>query len=103
MAFVDYGSEDTKKEDGPDLQNQQWKIYYDVTADGKLHQKYKIKSPKNKKYPKEEGVPNPYQTHFKDKVTQIRMDRIVEPEAKFLSARRVSATLADNIVSKFLP
>ena len=48
MAFVDYGSEDTKKEDGPDLQNQHWKLYYDVTDDGKLHEKYKIKSPKKK-------------------------------------------------------
>jgi hypothetical protein len=103
LAFVDYGSEDRKKADGPDLQNQNWKLYYDVTDDGKLHEKYKIKSPKNKKYPKGEGVPNPYQTHFKDKVTQFRMDRIVQPEAKFLSARRVSANLADDIVSKYSP
>ena len=102
LAFVDYGSEDRKKEDGPDLENQHWKIYYDVTDDGKLHKKYKIKSPKGKKYPEEKEVPNPYKTHFKDKVTQFRMDRIVQPEAKFLSVRRVSAAFVDDILSKFL-
>lgn len=103
LAFVDYGSEDRKKEDGPDLENQHWKIYYDVTDDGKLHKKYEIKSPKGKKYPEEKEVPNPYKTHFKDKVTQFRMDRIVQPEAKFLSVRRVSAAFVDDILSKFLP
>jgi hypothetical protein len=57
LAFVDYGSEDRKKEDGPDVENQHWKIYYDVLDDGKLHKKYKIKSPKGKKYPEEKRSP----------------------------------------------
>lgn len=102
LAFVDYGSEDRKREDGPDLERQNWKIYYDVTDDGELDKKYEIKSPKGKNYPNEEGVPEPYKTHFKDKVTQFRMDRIVKPEAKFLSARSVSAVLIDDVVSKHL-
>jgi len=67
-----------------------------------LDKKYEIKSPKGKNYPNEEGVPEPYKTHFKDKVTQFRMDRIVKPEAKFLSARSVSAVLIDDVVSKHL-
>ena len=105
LAFVDYGSEDMSKEDGPDLENQNWKLYYDVTDDGILHKEYKIKNPKGKNYSNEEGVPEPFKTHFTDKVTQFRMDRIVQPEAKFLSARRVSVEFSniDEIIKLYLP
>ncbi|HKQ22778.1 MAG TPA: hypothetical protein VJS91_12105 [Nitrososphaeraceae archaeon] len=98
LAFVDYGSEDREKNDGPDLENQKWKLYFDVTDDGELHKKYKIKSPKGKNYPDEKEVSDPYKTHFKDKVTQFRMDRIVQPEAKFLSVRSISTSTIDDIL-----
>ena len=101
LAFVDYGSEVRKKEEGPELENQQWKLYFDVTDDGKLHKKYEIKSPKGKKYQDEKRVSEPYKTHFKDLVTQFRMDRIVQPEAKFLSIRSISAGLIDDILKKY--
>lgn len=101
LAFVDYGSEDRKKEDGPELESQQWKLYFDVTDNGKLHQKYKIKSPNGKTYQNEKAVSEPFKTHFKDLVTQFRMDRIVQPEAKFLSIRSISVGPIGEILKKF--
>lgn len=101
LAFVDYGSEERKMAEGPDLGNQHWKLYFDVIDDGKLDEKYKIKSPNGKKYPKEKGVPDPYKTHFKDKVTQFRMDRIVRPEARFLSVREITTLDIEDVLGKY--
>lgn len=101
LAFVDYGSEERKRAEGPDLEKQHWKLYFDVIDDGKLDEKYKIKSPNGKKYSHEKGVSDPYKTHFKDKVTQFRMDRIVQPEARFLSVRGISAAVIEDVLSKF--
>jgi hypothetical protein len=104
LALVDYGSEvRNKKEDGPDLEKQDWRIYYDVTDDGKLHEKFEISN--EKEYKADEQIRNPFKTHFTNKVTQFRMDRIVEPEAKFLSARRISVESIDidEIIKLYLP
>jgi hypothetical protein len=101
LAFVDYGSQGKSKEEGPDPSLQNWKIYYDVTDDGKLHEKHNIKTPKDRpEYKNYKDVREPFKTHWGEKAIQFRMDRIIEPEAKFLSARRVSAALVDDIVSK---
>ena len=54
-----------------------------------------------KKYQDEKRVSEPYKTHFKDLVTQFRMDRIVQPEAKFLSIRSISVGLIDDILKKY--
>lgn len=98
IALIDYGSENRSKEDGPDLTLQNWKVYYDITDDGKLvDQKFHLNiDPKFK-----DDVKKPWKTHFGVKLIQFRMDRIVEPEAKFLSARRVAVTTAsiDSIVN----
>jgi hypothetical protein len=103
LALVDYGSEDRSKEDRPDLEKQDWKIYYDVTDDGRLDEKFEISN--EKKYKNDEQIRNPFKTHFTDKVTQFRMDRIIKPEAKFLSARRVSVESVDidEIIKLYLP
>jgi hypothetical protein len=92
MALVDYGSEDVEQDDGPNLDNQQWKVYYDVTDDGELDEKFDIS---NKKDYKGE-VKKPWKQHFGNQLTQFRMDRIVNPEARFLSVRRIAAS-ADSI------
>jgi hypothetical protein len=91
---VDYGSEDRSKDEGPDLTRQKWKIYYDVTDDGHLDKKYKISNKKNYKG----EVSKPWKTHFEDKIIQFRMDRIVKPVAKFMSARSISADSVDEII-----
>ena len=65
-------------------------MYFDVTDNGKLHKIYEIKGPKGKIYQKEKDASEPFKTHFKDLVTQFRMDRIVRPDAKFLSIRSIS-------------
>ena len=107
LAFVDYGSKDRSKADGPDLVKQDWEIYYDVTDDGKLHEKFNVKTPKDRpEYGDFPEIREPFKTHSFAKVTQIRMDRILEPEAKFLSARMVktvSAEVIKDIVKKHLP
>lgn len=97
LAFVDYGSENNNKENDPNLEEQNWKIYYDVTDDGKLHERFKISNEDD--YIADEKIRNPFKTHFGDKVIQFRMDRIIKPEARFLSARRVSAVNVDNILN----
>lgn len=105
LALVDYGSEDRSKEDGPDLEKQDWKIYYDVTDDGKLDERddIDINNSDRIKYKKEPEVRSTWREHFHDKVTQFRMDRIIRPEAKFLSARRVSAESMDDVIGAYLP
>lgn len=90
LAFVDYGSEGMSKQVGPDLKQQNWKLYYDVTDDGKLDEKYDID--KKDDYKKDKKIREPFKTHWGEKAIQFRMDRILIPEAKFLSARRVSVT-----------
>lgn len=96
LAFVDYGSEGISKEVGPDLKLQNWKLYYDVTDDGKLDEKVPIDH--RDEYKNKKEVKEPFKTHWGEKAVQFRMDRILVPEAKFLSARRISAALVDDIV-----
>jgi hypothetical protein len=97
LSLIDYGSEGRSKEDGPDLNLQNWKVYYDVSDDGKLHERYDISNESDYKG----EVRKPWKRHFAAKLTQFRMDRIVGPEARFLSARRVavSAESIDDIVN----
>lgn len=86
VALIDYGSENRDKGQGPDLDNQQWKVYYDVTDDGKLDEIFEISNKDDYKG----DVKKPFKKHFGNKLTQFRMDRIVDPQARFLSARRIA-------------
>jgi hypothetical protein len=95
IALIDYGSENRGKEEGPDLTLQNWKVYYDITDDGKLDQKFGLSIGGEFKG----EVKKPWKSHFGVKLIQFRMDRIVGPEARFLSARRISAALVDDIVN----
>jgi hypothetical protein len=102
LAFVDYGSEGTSKENGPDLSLQKWKLYYDVTDDGKLADKFEIDH--EQEYKAKSDVREPFTKHHPEdvakKTIQFRMDRIVEPVAKFLSARRLLTTSNVNDIIK---
>jgi len=101
IALIDYGSENRSIGEGPDPNLQIWKVYYDVTDDGNLDEKYDISDEENYKG----EVKKPWKSHFGDKRTQYRMDRIVEPEARFLSARRVAVTTGSiyDILNPYLP
>lgn len=105
LAFIDYGSEDRSKDEGPDVNMQKWKIYYDITDDGRLDESDNIKmnDKDRKKYKKESDVRKAWREHSQAKLTQFRMDRIVSPEARYLSARRISAESVDNIIGTYLP
>lgn len=105
IAFVDYGSEKNSKDEGPDPNLQNWKVYYDITDDGKLDERDDIdmNSDDKNKYKDKKEVRECWRQHFKDQVTQFRMDRIVEPEARFLSVRRISAESVDDRMSAHLP
>ena len=79
LAYLDYGSENEDERRGPDPVKQDWKLYYDVFDDGNLTDDFE-----------DEREP-PFRLHHGEKKTQFRMDRIVNPRAKFLSVREVSA------------
>jgi hypothetical protein len=101
LAFVDYGSENRTKEEGPDLANQKWKIYYDVFDDGRLDERFEISNENKYKTSKNGEVRKAWKTHHGDEVTQFRIDRIIKPEARFLSVREVSPQTVDEIVGGF--
>lgn len=102
IAFIDYGSYNRSKEEGPDLGLQRWRIYYDILDDGKLDQRNDIDMDDRNKYKDNEEVRKAWRDHNGHRVTQFRMDRIVKPEAKFLSARRISAESIDEILTHYL-
>jgi hypothetical protein len=54
------------------------------------------------KYKDEDEVRKAWREHNGHRLTQFRMDRIVIPEAKFLSARRISAESVDDILGRLL-
>jgi len=105
VAFVDYGSYDRSKEEGPDLDAQDWVIYYDIFDDGKLDERNDIIMNENDrdKYKHKQKVRKAWREHNGHQVTQFRMDRIVKPEAKFLSARRISGESVEDILEHHLP
>ena len=102
IAFVDYGSYDRSKEEGPDLSAQDWIIYYDILDDGKLDKRNDIimNDKDREEYKDKEDVRRAWKQHNGNQLTQFRMDRIIEPEAKFLSARRISAESVDDILNQ---
>jgi hypothetical protein len=104
IALIDYGSYNRSMEEGPALGLQRWRIYYDVLDDGKLDQRNDIiMSERDRdKYKDEDEVRKAWREHNGHRLTQFRMDRIVKPEAKFLSARRISAESVDDILGRLL-
>jgi hypothetical protein len=60
---------------------QNWKLYYDIFDDGDLDN-----IPGDRF---DDDTKDPFRLHHGDKITQFRMDRILRPEGKFLSARSI--------------
>jgi hypothetical protein len=99
LAFVDYGSRNRTKEEGPDLASQNWKLYYEVFDDGRLDERFEITH--EEEYREDEVVRSAWRSHHGEQVTQFRIDRIIRPEAKFLSVREVSPETIEGILVNF--
>ena len=89
LAFADFGSQNRSKEQGPDVSLQSWKLYYDIFDDGDLDN-----IPGDRF---DNDTRSPFRRHHGNKTTQFRMDRILRPDAKYLTARGINGGNRDNI------
>lgn len=89
LAFVDFGSQNRTKEEGPDSTLQNWKLYYDIFDDGNLDN-----IPGDRF---DDDTRPPFVRHHGNKTTQFRMDRILSPEAKGLTVRSIIGNNREDI------